>query len=318
MTDSKRKDSWTLAAFVAIVILLGANFVAVRFSNLELAPFWGAAIRFAIASAILLAIVTVFRIPIPRGKALPAALLFGILAFFATYALAYWGLVSAPAAMGAVAFATIPLITLFLAAAVGLERVHARELAGAGIALAGTGLAFFEQVKLNVPPAAIGALLLAAGFGAAAGVVLKRAPRAHPVGVNAIAIPVGAGLLFATSTLAGEPHPLPNAPTTWAALSWLVASTILAFVLLVWVLGRWSASASSYTSVLTPFVTFVVASSLIGEGITLAFVLGSLLVILGVYIGVLSRKKAGMEDPEARAVELLEVEEQRETEGSSR
>ena len=261
---------------------------------------------------------TAFRIPFPKGKALTGALLFGILAFFATYALAYWGLVSAPAAMGAVAFATTPLITLFLAARVGLERVHTRGLAGAGLALAGTGVAFFEQVRLEVPPTAIVALLLAAGFGAAAGVVVKRAPKAHPVGVNAVAIPVGTGLLFVTSFVAGEAHPVPSASTTWAALGWLVASTVLAFVLMVWVLGRWSASASSYSSVMTPFVTFVVASSLAGEGITLAFVLGSLLVILGVYIGVLSRKKAGAEAREARALELRGVEEQRELDESSR
>jgi len=301
MTVPKRADLLTLAAFAAIVIFLGANFVAVRFSNRELPPFWGAAIRFAIAAGLLLAIVAGARIPLPRGPALRAALLFGLLAFFATYALAYWGLVSARAAMGAVAFATVPLITLFLAAGVGLERIRIRGLAGAGVALGGTALAFFEQVRLDVPPAAVAALLLAALFAAAAGIVVKRAPKAHPVGVNAIAIPVGAGLLFATSVAVGEPHPWPTLPETWAALAWLVVSTILAFVLFVWVLGRWSASASSYSSVLTPFVTLILAALLVGEVVTFAFVVGSLLVLAGVYLGVLSGKERGSKVPKGAA-----------------
>ncbi len=50
-------DKSTLAAFVVAVIVLGVNFVAVRFSNQELPPFWGAALRFIIASVLLFMVV---------------------------------------------------------------------------------------------------------------------------------------------------------------------------------------------------------------------------------------------------------------------
>lgn len=44
MGASKRRlDPPGLAAFAAIVVLRGVNFVAARFSNAELPPFWGAA-----------------------------------------------------------------------------------------------------------------------------------------------------------------------------------------------------------------------------------------------------------------------------------
>lgn len=34
--------------FATVVLVGGGNFVAVRFSNRELAPFWGAGLRFAL------------------------------------------------------------------------------------------------------------------------------------------------------------------------------------------------------------------------------------------------------------------------------
>jgi len=40
----------TLGVFALAVVLGGANFVGVRFSNLELAPFWGAGLRFSLAA----------------------------------------------------------------------------------------------------------------------------------------------------------------------------------------------------------------------------------------------------------------------------
>jgi hypothetical protein len=50
--ETQRISGMTLVAFVAVVILGGSNAVAVRFSNFELPPFWGATIRFASAAAI--------------------------------------------------------------------------------------------------------------------------------------------------------------------------------------------------------------------------------------------------------------------------
>jgi hypothetical protein len=42
-----------LTAFVTYAVLAGGNAVVVRFSNRELAPPWGAGLRFALAAALL-------------------------------------------------------------------------------------------------------------------------------------------------------------------------------------------------------------------------------------------------------------------------
>jgi hypothetical protein len=41
-----------LAAFITQAVLAGGNAVGIRFSNRELAPMWGAALRFSLAAAL--------------------------------------------------------------------------------------------------------------------------------------------------------------------------------------------------------------------------------------------------------------------------
>ncbi|MGQ0534965.1 MAG: EamA family transporter [Methanobacteriota archaeon] len=120
MAEARRgPDPAVLLAFAAMVLLLGSNFVAVRFSNRELAPFWGGGFRFALGMFLLATIVALRRVPMPRGPAFWGAALFGALAFGGNFAFLYWGLVRTPAGTASVLFATTPLLTFLLAVAVG-------------------------------------------------------------------------------------------------------------------------------------------------------------------------------------------------------
>jgi len=83
----RRADRATLLAFAVAVLVGGLNFVAVRFSNRELPPFEGAALRFAAASLLFLAYVRMRDIALPRGRSLIGAVLFGLLGFSGAYAL---------------------------------------------------------------------------------------------------------------------------------------------------------------------------------------------------------------------------------------
>jgi drug/metabolite transporter (DMT)-like permease len=277
--------SWTLLAFVVVTVLLGMNFVAVRFSNAELPPFWGAFLRFAVASVILFGIVGWRRLALPRGRGLTAAVIFGVLIFGLTYALMYWALLTVPSGMAAVVFAMLPLITLLLAAAVREERLTWRGVAGGLLGVAGLALAFRDQLQAAAPVAGLVAVLLAVIGAAIATIAVKRFPRSHPVSTNAVAMAVGAALLFVTSLAARETWVLPSLPATWTALAYLITSAIVAFVLMVWILTRWSASAVTYSSVLQPLVTVIGASLLAGEVVTPLFLVGGALVLGGVYVG---------------------------------
>lgn len=284
----KNLISVPLLAFVTIVVLLGVNFVAVRFSNAELAPFWGAALRFTIASFILFMIVLFRRLPLPRGMGLVGASLYGILVFGGTYAFVYWALLYVPSGIASVTFATIPLITLFIAAPLKLEQLTWRGLIGGVLVLIGIGIVFEEQLQADVPLVALVVLALAAICAALSGIVIKRFPRSHPISTNAVAMAVGSVLLIVISRSVDESWHLPVLPETLNALAWLIMSAIIAFILTVWLLSKWNASAVSYSSVLMPLVTVAVASWLAGENMTLPFVIGGAFALGGVYFGVLT------------------------------
>jgi len=286
-------DRMTLAAFVAFVTLAGGNVVAVRSvscEGCELDPFWAAATRFLLASLILAAIALVVRAGMPRGRALFGAVLYGVLGFGAAFAFAYWGLQRVSAGLGAVFLATVPLLTFAFALAHRQERFRWDGLIGGVFAIAGMAVIFREGIGAGVPFASLLSLFAAAVCFAETGIVVKAFPRVHPVSMNAIGLGVGGLMLLVLAVLYGESLVVPELEKTWFAQVYLVIfGSVVAFTLYVFVLRRWTASAVSYEGVLIPIVAILLASWLQDEKITWTFAAGSVLVLIGVYVGALRR-----------------------------
>ena len=289
----RSSDRSTALAFALLVLVGGSNFVLVRFSNRELDPFWGAALRWGAASAISFGIVAVRRTALPRGRALVGVTIYGILYFGAFYAFAYWGLQRAPAAVAALLFAPVPLITLLLAAAQRVERLRLLGLAGALVAAAGIGvMVLIDASSLAVPLASFLALLAAATCAAEGGIVVKLFPRSDPFAANAIGMAAGTLMLVALSLVSGERLTLPSRGSTWAAVATLVVlgGVVLFFLVLV-VLRRWTASALSYAFVLFPIVALLLSAALEGTRVTPGILVGTAIVAVGVYVGALAPER---------------------------
>jgi drug/metabolite transporter (DMT)-like permease len=275
-----------LAAFAILVLIGGSNAVAVRFSNLELPPFWGAGLRFGVAALIFWPVVLARRIALPRGRTLMAVLLYGLLGTGLSYAFLYWALLSVPASFTMVVLAFVPLITLFLAWAHRLESLSWRKLVGALIAIVGILIVVGGGLGVQAPAASFLALVLAAVCIAESAVVLKLFPPMNPVAVSAMALTVGAVTLVGLSVLFGETWVLPSAANTWASFLYLVVlGTVVLFYLYLYVLTRWTASATAYSFLLFPVATVPLGALLAGEVITLTFLLGGALGLFGVWFG---------------------------------
>jgi drug/metabolite transporter (DMT)-like permease len=279
-------DSSTVVAFAAIVVLGGVNGVAVRFSNHELAPFWGAAIRFVLASAVLFGVVAVRRVPLPHGAALTGSVLYGLLGFAGAFGFIYWGLVKTPAGLGQIILALVPLLTFLFAVAERLEVFRAQSLVGALVAIAGIAVVFGDRVGAAVPLVSMLAIVAAAACMAQSNVVVKRYPKCHPVANNAIAMGIGGAVLLLLSLAAGERQAVPADGQTVAAIGYLsLVGSVGVFSLFLYVIARWSASATSYVMLLMPLVTVAVAAALANEAVTAAYFVGGALVLGGVYLG---------------------------------
>lgn len=283
---ARSTDRTTLLAFMAIVVLGGVNGTAIKVTNPELGPFWGAALRFGLASVIFFTLVFIRRVPLPRGRRLAASMFYGILAFGTTFALVNWGLVQTPAGVAQIVLALVPLMTLLLASAQGLERLRLQNIAGSIVAIAGVALVFVERLGASLALLPILAILLAALSLAESNVVVKRFPRTSPLANNAVAMGTGAAMLLGISLLAGERPVLPQSPQGWLGLSYLVViGSVVVFTLYLYVIVRWTASATSYALLLMPLVAVAVAAVTLGEPITWAVVVGGALVLAGVYLG---------------------------------
>jgi drug/metabolite transporter (DMT)-like permease len=289
---SAEGDRVALAAFVVMSVLAGGNAVGVRFSNRELDPLWGAALRFALAAALLLVVMAALRLAIPRGRALTGAVLYGGLTFGAAFALAYYALVRVHAGFGQTLLALVPLATLLLAVAQRRERLRAGAVVGALIAVIGVAVMAEAPLRESLP-----LLSLLAGIGSAfcfaEGAILVRwFPPVHPVTINAVGMATGAALLALGSVLAGETIALPERGETWAAIAYLVGiGSVVVFVLYVVVLRYWSASRAAYQFVLIPVVTLALSARLDDEPVGPGLILGGLLVLVGVYVGALRRSE---------------------------
>jgi drug/metabolite transporter (DMT)-like permease len=153
----------------------------------------------------------------------------------------------------------------------------------------GIALVFRDRLTANAPLLSLLAIVLAAACVAESVVLFKTFPKTHPITTNALAMAMGAAILWLMSWVWRETPQWPTLPATWLALFYLILfGSIATFVLALFVLARWSASVTSYQLVLLPIVTVLSSAWLTHETVTVAFLLGGLLVLAGVYVGAIA------------------------------
>jgi drug/metabolite transporter (DMT)-like permease len=281
-------DRSVLTYFAAFILLVGGAPVAMRISFAELQPFWMGVGRFGLGAAVFWVLALYKGIQVPKGRALTGAILYGTLGVGISFVLLAWGLVKTPASTAAILLALVPLMTVLLAIAQGVERFAPRGVLGSLLALAGIAVTVVGAPRGDISPVHIAAIILGTAFLAQGGVVIKRFPANPPIITNAVGMTVGAAILGGASVAAGESRVLPSMASTWAALGYLVIFvSVLAFMFYLQVLNKWNASGASYGFVVIPLVTAVVAALLSHEPITVSFVAGAVLVLAGVFVGAL-------------------------------
>jgi drug/metabolite transporter (DMT)-like permease len=279
-------DRLTLLAFAAVVAFGGLNTIAVKQTVAELDPLWGAALRFLAAGLVLAALAMARRRSFPRGRSLWGAMLYGVVGFAAAFGLIYPGLRDVQAGTAAVVIALSPLATYALAVGHGQESFRVQSVVGAVVALAGIGIVFMEEVSLNVPLGSLALIFAGMLCLSEAGVIVKWIPRSDPFTTNSVAMLTAGAALLAVALVVGESLSMPTRPETWLAVVYIVVfGSVVMFALYLFGVTRWTASGMSYSTLLLPFVSVIVATLLTGERFGVPFVVGGLVMLIGVYIG---------------------------------
>jgi drug/metabolite transporter (DMT)-like permease len=278
---------WGLVLYLLLCLIWGSTWMVIKIGYGGLGPFNVAGLRFFIAGALMALVAQATRARWPRGRQeWTAVAIVGLLMFAGDYGLIYWAEQYIESGLTAVLFATLPLMTLFIARAyLPGERITPGKLASSVLALAGTLALFADRLRLDSTAtlpmlAVLGATLCAA----VASVVSKRdAHDIPPATLNATSMLIGAVVLLVAALAHGEGFRLPADAGTWAAVAYLsVAGSVFAFLVYFSLLKTWSVMSLSFISVFTPVVALLLGFAFLREPLTAWKVGGAVLILVAV------------------------------------
>lgn len=259
-------------------------------------PFTGVALRFALASAALLALGPVLGVKLGRGgpRERRLWLVNSLLTFALPYGILYWAEQSVPSGLAAVLFATFPLMVALLAHfTLPGERLTPAGFGGILLGFAGVAVIFSEDFRaLGGEGVAVAALvLLLSPLCAALGsVLLKRwGEGVHPLSLSAVPMGITALAMGALALAVEQGREMTfDAPSVLSVLYLGLVGSALPFTLYFWLLQHQSATSLSLINYAIPVLAILVGSVFLEEPLTPRILLGAALVVAGVAAAVRS------------------------------
>ncbi|MEA2601396.1 MAG: hypothetical protein QOF89_2388 [Acidobacteriota bacterium] len=267
-------------------------------------PFTGVALRFAIASAALLALAPFLGVKLGRSRTERRLWLANALLTFALpYSVLYWAEQWVPSGLCAVIFGTFPLLTALAAHFVlPAERLTLRGVAGIILGFAGVAVIFSEDFQAlgGSQVAKAAAVLLISPVSAALGnVTVKRwGDGLHPLSTAAVPMGITALSVGALALLVESGRAVTfNTPSILSILYLAVIGSAFPFTVYFWLLRHQSATNLSMINYATPVLAVIVGSLFMGEAFTPRILAGSALVLVGVAVAVGRRKSVAAGSP---------------------
>lgn len=287
-SSTRSFDLRVVMAFLAIYVLWGTTFLAIRIAVLEVPPLFAAGVRFFTAGVLLYVFTRL------RGTARPTPLewknlaVIGLVMFVAEYGPLFWAEKYLTSGLTSILAATIPLITIALEMLVFHMQPFRWGVMGATLlGFFGVGVLVLPNSGGNVALVPCLAVLLGS-VGWALGSVLQRRmkmPASRPLTSGGAMMLGGAGLLM-LSGMFGELHPFPHVSLRAAlALGYLITcGSLLAFTAFVWLLGRMPASKISSHAYVNPVVAVALGYFIAKEQLTGRTLVGAAIVLVSVFL----------------------------------
>lgn len=279
----------TSALYALCVFIWGTTWFAITAQLAVLSPEVGVALRFCLASAVLLAFCAWRRIPLRHDARTHALLaLQGVAGFCASYIGVYHAERHVVSGVVAVGYAASPLVALVLARCFLGTRMSRRVALGGLVGLAGITLIFAHEFdRLGAASEVVLGAVLTAASVLLSGISTIAAARYQRRGVHgwsplAWAMAYG-GLAAAGVSLAmGRGWHWAWTPAFLGSLAWLTLfGSVVSFGAYYTVVHRWGPARAGYIGVMSPVVALGVSSALEGFAWTAATVAGVALALLG-------------------------------------
>jgi O-acetylserine/cysteine efflux transporter len=284
-----------------VVLIWGANFVAIKVALHDLPPLLLCTVRFT-----FVAIPAVFFLPRPSVP-LRQLLLYGLTMFGFQFGFLFLGMkLGISAGLASLALQFQVFVTLALSSVVLKERISPAQIAGALIA--GIG---FTVVAVHtggeVTAIGLGCVLLAAISWGVANFTSKRLGRVNPLALvvwGSLVVPVPMAIAsfgFEGSALITWSLYHLSATTVLSVAFIVYLSTLVAYSIWSWLLARHPASTVTPFALLVPVVGMLASAQVLGESLPAWKLQAAALVIAGLALNIFGPRLMGQVQPAEKA-----------------
>ena len=274
----------TLLSYVAIYVIWGSTFLAIRVAIGSIPPLLMMGMRCTIAGALLLGVASLRR-EWPAARDWGPGFAAGALMFGLPYAALGWAEVRISSGMAALLVATLPFWLVVIEWIRG-SRPSARTMAGLGIGLVGVVVLVADSLSVPASAAPMAAIIVGELAWAVGSVYLQpRLPRALPLNAG-MPLAAGGALLLLSSASLGELRAFDVRAVTRVSLlafGYLtVFGSILAFSAYMFLLRRAPVSRVSTHAYVNPLIAVSLGAVAVDEPITASIIIASVLIASGV------------------------------------
>ena len=311
--DRNRADAIKLAlAFVAIYLVWGSTYLAIRYAVETIPPLVTAGIRHSIAGGILLAWAWArgFR---PTREHWISGIVVGGLFFLIGHGTLHWAEQYVGSGLAALLIATEPMFILVLAWSMGQQKIS--RLSALGLGLGVLGVALLTGVELSIKGSSVLGLLavLLGSLSWSAGVVISPRLKLPTDALGRTAIPTicGAVMLLTAAGVTGEFQ-----ATHWASISlksifglgYLITfGSIVAFTSYTWLLQRCPPALVATHTYANPIVAVFLGWLLASETLSLRVVLASVAILGAILLIRRGERTASAIAPQTASVSDVEL-----------
>lgn len=279
------------AAFVLVCLIWGSTWLVIQEGLRDLPPFSSAGIRFAIAAVVMT--LYAWRTYRPDHGSAPPTWLYmtmGLANFATSYGIVYLTETVLPSGLVCVLWGVYPLVMALIAPWIlPSERLRPRQTLGFLLGFGGVVLLFvYDVLAFGSEGLAMAALLLASPVVTAVSTLLvkRHGGRCSSVLLNRNAMFVGAFALLGLAAAVEDPAEIHLTGSAVFSLLYLsLFGTCVTFGIYFWLMRHWPANRLSLIAYLTPVVALVLGTAVGGEAIAWHTVLGTVLILLGVGLG---------------------------------
>jgi drug/metabolite transporter (DMT)-like permease len=288
---SRSSRTRVVLCFVAIYVIWGSTYLAIRYAVETIPPLYTAGIRHLCAGSILLAW-ALAKGQRPTRAQIRASVVIGFFFFLVGHGSLHWAERVVPSGLASLLIAVEPIFVFLLSSAAARTwKMNWMLLAGILLGLLGVGILVGGTIQARQHGMALGSIMILVGaFSWSVGIIFSRTSHlsGSPLLLSALSLLAGAVMLLATGTLAGEAHGFAFSEVTrrsWLALGYLILfGSVVAFTAYNWLLEHYSPTLVATHTYVNPIVAVLLGWAYGGEALTLRVALAAGLVVLAVVL----------------------------------